>query len=257
MDNWYLRVTAATSGSSAVSADTGYAGIHEHLGDDTFYTNSLFTGAGFLRRVPDNRSSRDRTYRVRYVVDSAANTLQRDPINGYILQPRNVPTGQSYSDVYYIYDIEKEQELIKANQNGIYYMTILKGSISPTDANVNSFAFAQNINDLYPDLDKDNPVEDPNEATSVASNTTIGLVTTTDGSSNEDKALSITKEVIGDYIVETRNNYTNASTSDSAVDGFITLEARDGNANEVEKVKRMVPVNNNWNTDGTSSSIYS
>ena len=123
-------------------------------------------------------------------------------------------------------------------------MTILKGSISPTDANVNSFAFAQNINDLYPDLDKDNPVEDPNEATSVASNTTIGLVTTTDGSSNEDKALSITKEVIGDYIVETRNNYTNASTSDSAVDGFITLEARDGNANEVEKVKRMVPVNN-------------
>ena len=80
----------------------------------TFYTNSLFTGAGFLRRVPDNRSSRDRTYRVRYVVDSAASTLQRDPINGYILQPRNVPTGQSYGDVYYIYDIEKEQEL---NQN--------------------------------------------------------------------------------------------------------------------------------------------
>ena len=34
LDNWYLRVTAATSGSSAVSADTGYAGIHEHLGDD-------------------------------------------------------------------------------------------------------------------------------------------------------------------------------------------------------------------------------
>jgi len=245
LGNWYLRVTAATSGSSAVSGDTGYAGIHEHLGDDTFYTNSLFTGAGFLRRVPDNRSSRDRTYRVRYVVDSAANTLQRDPINGYILQPRNVPTGQSYDDVYYIYDIEKEQELIKANQNGIYYMTILKGSISPTDSNVNSFSFAQNINDLYPDLDKDNPVEDPNEATSVASNVTIGLVTTTDGSNNEDKALSITKEVIGDYIIETRNNYTNASTSDSAVDGFITLEARDGNANEVEKVKRMVPVNAN------------
>ena len=124
-------------------------------------------------------------------------------------------------------------------------MTILKGSISPTDANVNSFAFAQNINDLYPDLDKDNPVEDPNEATSVASNTTIGLVTTTDGSSNEDKALSITKEVIGDFITETRNNYTNASTSDSAVAGFITLEARDGTANEVERVKRMVPVNAN------------
>ena len=109
LDNWYLRVTAATSGSSSVSATTKYAGIHEHLGADNFYTNSLFTGAGFLRRVPDNRSSRDRTYRVRYVVDSAASTLQRDPINGYILQPRNVPTGQSYSDTYYIYDIENDK----------------------------------------------------------------------------------------------------------------------------------------------------
>ena len=249
LDNWYLRVTAATSGSSSVSATTKYAGIHEHLGSDNFYTNSLFTGASFLRRVPDNRSSRDRTYRVRYVVDSAASTLQRDPINGYILQPRNVPTGQSYSDVYYIYDIENEQELKKSVQNGIYYMTIIKGSITPTDSNVNGFSFSQNINNLYPELDKDNPTEDPGEATSVASNTVIGLVTTTDGAGNEAKALSISKEVIGDYIVETRNNYTNASTTDSAVNGFITLEARDGEAEEVDRDLRMIPVNQTGGTE--------
>ena len=66
-----------------------------------------------MRRIPDNRSSRDRTYRIRYVVDSSV-SLSRDPINGYIVQPRNVPTGQSYGDVYYIYDIEKiDKELIK------------------------------------------------------------------------------------------------------------------------------------------------
>ena len=59
-------------------------------------------------------------------------------------------------------------------------MTVLKGSISPSNANVDQFSFAQNINNLYPELDKDNPTEDPAEATSVASNTVVGLVTTTD-----------------------------------------------------------------------------
>ena len=77
-----------------------------------------------MRRVPDNRTSRDRTYRLRYVVDSSVD-LQRDPINGYIIQPRNVPTGQSYGDVYYIYDIETAKELKKSVQNGIYYLSLI------------------------------------------------------------------------------------------------------------------------------------
>ncbi len=251
LNTWYIRVTAATSSSSSASATTGYKGIHYHLGNEAFYANSLFTGASYMQRIPDNRSSRDRTYRVRYEVDSSASVLQREPINGYIIQPRNVPTGQSYGDVYYIYDIKTEQELVKSVTNGIYYMTIIKGSITPTNSNVNQFAFSQNINNLYPVLDKDNPTEDPGEATSIASNTVVGLVTTTDGS-NEDKSLSITKEGIGDFIVETKNNYTNASTNDSAVANFITLEARDGEATEVDKNKRMIPVNN---TGGTQTEL--
>ena len=184
LNNWYIRVTAATSGDSTVNAATGYKGIHYHIGNEGveavgntpggFYASSLFTGAAYMRRIPDNRSSRDRTYRIRYVVDSSV-SLSRDPINGYIVQPRNVPTGQSYGQVYYIYDIEIEKELKKSIQNGVYYCTLLKGSISPTNSSVNSFSFSQNINDLYPTLDKDNPTEDPDATTSVASNTTIGL----------------------------------------------------------------------------------
>ena len=133
-------------------------------------------------------------------------------------------------------------------------MTVIKGSISPTNGNLTSFSFSQNINNLYPVLDKDNPTEDPNEATSVASNTTVGLVETTNGSAVEDLSLSITKEALGDYIIENRNQYTNASTSDSAVDGFITLEAREGEANEVDKDLRMIKVNNN-NPLGTATEL--
>ena len=250
LNTWYVRVTAATSGASSVSS-TGYKGIHYHLGNDTFYANALFTGASYMQRIPDNRSSRDRTYRVRYEVDSSPSALSREPINGYVIQPRNVPTGQSYGDVYYIYDIKTEQELIKSVQNGIYYMTVIKGSVSPTNGNVDTFSFSQNINNLYPVLDKDNPTEDPNEATSIASNTVVGLVTTTDGSI-EDKSLSITKEVIADYIIENRNAYVNSSTSDSSVSNFISLEARDGETSEVDKDKRMIPVNN---TGGTQTEL--
>ena len=56
----------------------------------------------------------------------------------------------NYGDVYYIYDIQKEQELKKSVQDGIYYMTVLKGSISPTNGNLSQFSFGQNINNLYP-----------------------------------------------------------------------------------------------------------
>jgi len=251
--NWYLRVTAATSGDASVNGTTGYEGIHYHLGNETFYANSLFTGSSYTQRIADNRSSRDRTYRVRYTVDNST-SLSREPINGYVIQPRNVPTGQSYADVFYIYDIQVEQELKKSVQDGIYYMTVLKGSISPTNGNLTQFSFAQNINNLYPTLDKDNPTEDPNEATSIASNVTVGLVETTNAATPgvEDLSLSITKEAMGDWIIESRNQYTNASTSDAAVDGFITLEARDGEASEVDKALRMVEVNS---TGGTATEL--
>ena len=244
-NNWYVRVTAATSGASSVSS-TGYVGIHHHLSTESFYNDSLFTGSSYMQRIADNRSSRDRTYRMRYVVDNSIQ-LSRDPINGYVLQSRNSLPGDNYGDVYYIYDIQKEQELKKSVQDGIYYMTVLKGSISPTNGNLNQFSFGQNINNLYPVLDKDNPTEDPLAGTSIASNTIVGLVETTDGTS-EDLSRSITKEAMGNWIVENKNQYTNASTGDSAVSGFITLEARDGDARELDLALRMIPVNSTGGT---------
>ncbi len=240
LSTWYVRITAATSNSATT-------GIHYHLGNEAFYSTSLFTGASYMKRVPDNRSSRDRTYRVRYVVDSSV--LARDPINGYILQPRNIALGQSYEKAYYIYDIEKVVPLISGSQNGIYYLTVLNGKIVPTDGNLNQFAFSQNINNLYPQLDKDNPTEDPAAAVSVASNTIVGLVTTTDGASSEDLSRSITKEILDDYINEAKNNYTNYSSADVAVANYITLEARDGDAEELDLSLRMIPLNATGGTD--------
>ena len=237
---WYVRITSATS------SNTSY-GVHYHLGNEAFYDTSLFTGASYMMRIPDNRSSRDRTYRMRYVVDSSV--LSRDPINGYIIQPRNVATGQSYEKVYYIYDIEKVQTLQSGAQNGIYYLTMLNGKISPSNGNLSNFAFSQNINNLYPQLDKDNPTEDPLKATSIASNTIVGLVTTSDDTGAEALDRSITREVVSDYILEQKNNYTNYASADPASANFITLEARDGDAEEINLALRMIPLNSTGGTD--------
>ena len=240
LNTWYVRITAATSSNSTY-------GVHYHLGNEAFYATSLFTGASYMMRVPDNRSSRDRTYRFRYVVDSSV--LSRDPINGYIIQPRNIATGQSYEKVYYIYDIEKVQTLQSGSQNGIYYLTMLNGKISPSNGNLSNFAFSQNINNLYPQLDKDNPTEDPLLATSVASNTIVGLVTTTDGSGTEDLSRSITREIVSDFIVEQKNNYVNYATADPSAANYITLEARDGDAQELDLSLRMIALNATGGTD--------
>ena len=48
---WYVRVTAATSTASSASATTGYAGIHYHLANETFYADSLFSGASYLSLI--------------------------------------------------------------------------------------------------------------------------------------------------------------------------------------------------------------
>ena len=237
---WYVRITAATSSNSSY-------GVHYHLGNEAFYATSLFTGASYMMRIPDNRSSRDRTYRFRYVVDKLS-SIKR-PNQRLYYSTRNVATGQSYEKVYYIYDIEKVQTLQSGAQNGIYYLTMLNGKISPSNGNLSNFAFSQNINNLYPQLDKDNPTEDPLIATSVASNTIVGLVTTTDGTGAEDLSRSITREITSEFIMEQKNNYTNYASADSATANYITLEARDGDAEELDLSLRMIPLNSTGGTD--------
>ena len=70
------------------------------------------------------------------------------------------------------------------------------GVCSKLDTNFVDRKFSQNVNEVYPTFDRDNPVADPNAATSIADNVTIGLVNSTDGASPpvKDPKLSITKE---------------------------------------------------------------
>ena len=220
--NWYIQV------------DGSQNTIYTTLQSNTTYQNLGFTPTTFIRRVPDARNLVDRIYRYRYVLDKDAFPVPRTPITGFVIQPRSSETNSpAYSRTYYIYAVETYQEFVRGVTDGIYYLTLLNASVSPTTTNFNEFNFSQQTVDLYPAFDRDNPVADPAASISVADNEVLGLVKTTDGASptpNENTQLSITKETTQYYLQESQNNlgYTTAS---NVLNG-ISVTARLGDAED-------------------------
>ena len=201
---WYLSVSSVDNS------------IYTTLSTNTQYNTVNFTPTTFIKRIPDPRDLQDRTYRVRYVIDkNKTNPLPRDPISGFVMQPLNTDaTAYNLDRCFYIYDIEVVQEFERGLNDGIYYITLLCGSISPSTSNFDDRKFSQNVNEVYPTFDRDNPLADPEPAVSVADNETIGLVNSTDGATptpNKDPKRSITKEAI-EFLL-TDNGWTQPGTT--------------------------------------------
>ena len=221
-NQWYIQVDG--------SANT----IYTTLQANSTYQNLGFTPTTFIRRVPDARNLVDRIYRYRYVLDKDAFPVPRAPITGFVLQPRSSETNSpAFAKAYYIYAVETFQTFVKGVTDGVYYLTLLNASVAPSTSNFNDFAFSQAVVDLYPAFDRDNPVADPAAAVSIASNETLGVVTTTDGASptpNEDTQRSLTKETSQFFLLETENNLGYNTTS-NVLNG-ISVTARLGDAEE-------------------------
>ena len=199
---WYLSVDSnATPGSAT------YNKIYNTLTTNNDYNNVNFTPTTFLKRIADGRNLQDRTYRVRMKIDkNKTNPLPRNPISGYVMQPLNSDTtAYKLNGTFYIYDIEVVQEFERGSKDGIFYLTLLFASVAPSTSNFNDRKFSQNVNEVYPTFDRDNPVADPDAAVSVADNETIGLVKATDGATppNNDPKLSITKEAVVKLLTDT------------------------------------------------------
>ena len=220
--NWYLQVDSANND------------IYTTLIANSQYQNLGFTPTSFIRRVPDARDLKDRIYRFRYVLDKDAFPIPREPITGFVVQPRSSETNSpAYDKTYYIYEVETHQEFERGVADGIYYLTFLNASVSPATSNFDDFSFSQQTVDLYPAFDRDNPVADPGPAISVADNDILGLVRTTDGATptpNEDTKLSITKETAQFFLLETENNLGYNTTSNTL--NSIAVTARLGDEEE-------------------------
>ena len=207
-ENWYVAVSSNVQNT-----------IHPVLTSSNslnIYANSLLTNTEnvYMKRISDNRQLADRTYRMRYVIPKTELNA-RPPLIGYVVQRKtdsnnviipyntNSDTNQTaeFDRIYFIYRSDTILRHIPGEQDGVYYLTILLADISPKGSQFNSatdtFAFlkySQDVSKIYPDLDKDNPSQDPPAAVSVADNLVHGDVY------QDDNRSSITKEAIARFI---------------------------------------------------------
>ena len=83
-----------------------------------------------------------------------------------------------YNDVSIIYRTAEAQKYIQNEQDGVYYIAALNGSVSPAASPFTDEKYSQPVQNLYPQLDRDNPVSDPAPSKSFASSDIIGEVVT-------------------------------------------------------------------------------
>ena len=140
-------------------------------------------------------------------------------------------------DTFYIFDVEEIQRRIFGQQDGIYYLTAIRGNISPYPqgagnlGNFRNYKFSQPVSKLYPLNYKNDPLwykqldatlVDPPATYSAADNYVHGLVRVNDFKG------SMTKEAMIDLLDNTafiENSYTQVS---SEIDN--RLRAKKGNA---------------------------
>jgi hypothetical protein len=169
----------------------------------------------------------------------------------------NVRDCGNLEDTFYIFDIDTIQERIAGQQDGVYYLTCLRGNISPfptgagVGTNFRNFKFSQPISQLYPLNYKNDPVwfkqfnpvfNDAPASISAADNYIHGLVTINDAKNSE------TKELVQDLILQPafeNYNFVKAELLSSStlnpIGGSNVLEAQEGNATSGSE-DRFIPI---------------
>ena len=115
-----------------------------------------------------------------------------DFLNDTSTRNQNLPKfkKKKYSNTYVIFDQEEIQPYIQNEQDGVYHITILNASNNPEVSPFNDIELLQPLENLYPELDRDNPNSDPEPSRTYATRNPIGKVVI------NDPEKSITKETL-------------------------------------------------------------
>jgi hypothetical protein len=103
---------------------------------------------------------------------------------------------KEYSKNFYVYNVKEIKKYVSGEQDGVYYLTCLDASIKPQIAPFSSEEFAQPIEYLYPERDRDNLTSDPVAAESYVRKDKIGKVVVSDAKH------SLTKKVVHNFLLE-------------------------------------------------------
>ena len=200
-----------STNNSGGLANQGYNGVFEvlEINDKKTFSIGISTNPGGISTITAN---------IPYTLLVINNIVG----SGRTFSPYFV--RKDYGNAYQIFNHQVIQEHRPGSQDGIYNLTLLSyhsiPEVAPFDIGQNRFP--QNINDLRPQVNVDNPVDDPEPTKSYALRGTIGQV---EGS---DPAHSITKETSLNLIEDTGVGLGLTSSSVSGTDVSIFTEVDHG-----------------------------
>jgi len=155
-----------------------------------------------------------------------------------------------YSDTYYVYRISESQKYISGDQDGIYYLTLLNASNSPTVAPFTEEKYSQPVKRMFPQTDRDNPVSDPESSQCFADSETIGLVEV------NDPRKSITRETIDKFIKDADVGVGITDIGSSAGTAHTIHTNIDHGLNRIVKLKINGTGGSDYGTGGGSVETY-
>ena len=224
-------------------------------------TDSLEYEAGstianaYIKRVSDNRLSKDHIWRFIYKIPKESNA--KPPERKYVIQvlAENAP---SYNKSYYIYDVETIDEYIADEQDGVYYLTVLDSNVKNIRSSTNSlkYGYSQNQYFLYPEVDLDKPEWNPKEAVSVYDNNvkirTVVLDNTNLSSDNYERVTSYS--ITGELTKNLVNYITDSNCRQASLPSSSLMAATSDY--KFSDIKQVYPIPS-YNTIGVNKEIFS
>ena len=120
---------------------------------------------------------------------------------------------KDYNNTYYIYRSQEVQKYIAGEQDGVYHLIVLNSSNAPTVAPFTGERFSQSVQNLYPQINRDNPKSDPESVTSYALPTPVGQVVV------DNPQKSVTLETVDKNLVDNKIGF---GITDIITDGTVT-----------------------------------
>ena len=152
--------------------------------------------------------------------------------------------------VYYTYRIAERQKYLRAEQDGVYYLTLVDASIKPTVAPYSNQKFSQPVKSLFPQLRRDDPISDPPPAQSHVRSSLIGQVDISD------KRHSISRKAFEEYSKDSSigNDIVNIVSNTTGIAHTITTSVDHG-LNGVLKVS-IIDGGTNYGTGSVGDEIF-
>jgi len=156
---------------------------------------------------------------------------------------------KNLKDIYYVYRIGESQKYVTGEQDGIYYLTLLNSSNTPTVAPFTDEKYSQPVKQLFPQTDRDNPTSDPEETRCFADSQTVGLVDV-----NNPKN-SVTKETINRFINDDKVGVGLTNIRSTTGTAHTIYSEYDHGLNRVVKLN-IVSGGTNYGTGGGTEETY-